>query len=219
MDHKGSDEDRSAEDRVLAAVDAERCRLARELHDGLGQALTGVLLLSSAEQDGVERSAGHLSALLAEAKERTRGLSRTLDPSAQASSLARLLGDLADQLSERFQRPFAVAASPPEVTLSGAQRQHLHHLIVDAVRYAMLHKGVTSITLSATQDAQLAVHMLASIAEGRVGLPPGEEAQGQACLALLRDRLRSLHGELDTAVEPTRVSVRLRWPHTPAATP
>ncbi|MEM9384133.1 MAG: histidine kinase [Pseudomonadota bacterium] len=214
MDHKLPDDEHATDHRVLAAIDAERCRLAKELHDGLGQALTGVLLMSSAGREARDGDAKRqLATLLAEAAERTRGLSRTLDPSAQTSSLARLLGDLASELSERFQRPFDVAPGLPEASLTGTERQHLHHLIVDAARFAMLHKGVKDLTLSAAASNQLAVQVDARFDKREVGVPPGDEKQVQACLALLRGRLQALGGKFSAETGTGTLSMRLRWPH------
>ena len=63
------DERRSSSRRALAAQEAERARLARELHDEIGQTLTGVVL----QLEGLQRAApAELQPAIGELQEATR---------------------------------------------------------------------------------------------------------------------------------------------------
>ena len=70
--------------RLVESQEAERRHLARELHDEIGQLLTGLKLTLEAEADSASKSgkanAGHAQALVHDLMERVRGLSLDLRP-------------------------------------------------------------------------------------------------------------------------------------------
>ncbi len=214
MDDKVDDEEAGGGDPLLDAIDAERRRLAREFHDGLGQALTGVSLLSSACSGarGDDTSA-QLATLASEAVARTRGLSQCLTPSATDGTLAALLSSLADDLQRRFQHPVSLSeAKLPAIVVPASACRHLHHAIADAVRYATLHKGLSALALAVDEGAD---DGSIDICVGARFLDDGEPtatAEAPPCLRLLRRRLTQLHGEVLLEPAPGALTLRLRWP-------
>ena len=121
-------ERRSSGRRALAAQEAERGRLARELHDEIGQTLTGVML----QLEGVQRAApdelqpaieGLREAArsgVEEVREIARGLRpHALDELGLRSALTSLAAQASDQGGPRVRPRLApIPALPPELELA-----------------------------------------------------------------------------------------------------
>ena len=213
MDDEVDDEQARDGDPLLDAIDAERRRLAREFHDGLGQALTGISLMSSAFSGTQGDTGAQLATLAGEAVARTRGLSQSLTPSTADGTLAALLSTLADDLQRRFQYPVSLSqAQLPAIVIPAGACRHLHHAIVDAVRYVTLHKGLSALALAVDEAADagsIDICVGARLAEDG---EPTATAEAPPCLELLRRRLAQLHGEVLFEPAPGALTVRLRCP-------
>jgi two-component system, NarL family, sensor histidine kinase UhpB len=104
--------------RALAAQEAERLRIARGLHDEVGQVLTGVLLqldsLAGVDADERRREVAGTKQALRQALEEVRRIAQELRPEVLehlglASSLTELSSKFADQSGIRVERRFAPA--------------------------------------------------------------------------------------------------------------
>jgi PAS domain S-box-containing protein len=133
---------------LLAAADLERRRLAQELHDGLGQVLTGLNLgaqgaaLRAARGAAIEpASVGFLVKASAQAAALCRELTRGVSPLQNADGdLLEALRRLPDSLppEQRARLEVVVAAEAP-VALSLARREHLYRVAQEAVTNALKH--------------------------------------------------------------------------------
>jgi two-component system NarL family sensor kinase len=190
---------------VLAdSMEAERQRLGRELHTGVGQALAGIHVhvgLLEAElpnpQGGVRRNLDRIRALADTALEQVRGVSRQLYiPAWQAQPLAEALRDLweASGISEKFAGTLdldALSVEPaPEV------RRALYLVAQEGISNAIQHADASRVRLSLREKG------------GRITLEVADDGPGfhQAAdrpaetpgigLRSMRDLARELGGDL-----------------------
>jgi signal transduction histidine kinase len=145
----------------LQAIGAseERIRLARDLHDGLLQSLTGVRLELRALQDAVERNdesaAGRLHALeraLAMEQRELRyfinGLKPTAPQPVDDGSLAARLDDLGQRIALEWKTPVSIRVAPGARTSSAQVAQAVPLMVHEAVVNAMKHARPTRVAVN-----------------------------------------------------------------------
>ncbi|MEO0972962.1 MAG: histidine kinase, partial [Pseudomonadota bacterium] len=138
-------------DPLLKAIDEERRRMARELHDGLGQALTGVRLLAGTLSSGSEESTRQqLEGLLREAAQRTRGLCHSLEPAGEGGALADLIASVGSDLELRHQFPVQAPKDAPDTVLDKARWHLLQHALVEAVESVGRVRDIERVAFSAS---------------------------------------------------------------------
>ncbi len=154
---------RDAVRRVVEAQELERARLARELHDQTGQALTSILLGLSPLEDTAsteeERSAvASLRELVVSTLQDVRRLAVELRPSALddfglASAVERLVDNLRDHSGLRVdvEAQLGEARLPPDVETA------LYRIIQEALTNTVKHAGATHISILLTHRGGLAV--------------------------------------------------------------
>ena len=204
-----------------AAVLMERTRIGQEIHDGLAQAFTGILLqLGAVEEFPSCRKRG---SELAVTLSRIRELARDGLAEARRSVMALRLDqtrraglDLAlRQLAERSTVPGGVTCSfEGDGITTGLKPEHEHELlriaqeaVSNAVRHARPH--TVRITMS---DA--AAHWTLAVADDGAGMQQSPELSARRGfgLASMRQRAGAIGGEWQIESEPgrgTRVSVRM----------
>jgi PAS domain S-box-containing protein len=171
---------------VLRISDEERRRIGQDLHDGLGQMLTGIGLLAEGAARKLERHAHgqagavrEIAELIREADQFARGLARGLVPVDMEQGGLR--GALT-RLAQNAERLFGVACTlsyPPagaeEHDLLGRPEQsiHLYRIAQEAVSNAAQHGQAGHIALSLVADARL---FRLTIEDDGTGLPPEASA-------------------------------------------
>lgn len=137
-----------AAERTLASIEAERARLRRDLHDGLGPALSGIALGAQAAQgflpEQPDAAAGVLARIRSEATGATAEVRRVIDdlrPSAlDSSTLAAALADAAALLPlEVHLECDSEAGDPPPGTARAAYR-----IATEALTNAARHASATT---------------------------------------------------------------------------
>jgi PAS domain S-box-containing protein len=192
-------ERRALELAVEAAAEQERTRIARELHDGLGQQLGGLRFL----MDGLRRdlqsanspqaeTAGQLAKEIATALTQARTLSHELyavPPS--PDGLLQALENLAERASERgIDCQFAGGA--PVLMPNQVVASHLYRIAQEAVHNALKHSRATRIELELveqTDDVELRVR------DNGVGFPAATRSRGLG-LHTMEQRARLVGGRL-----------------------
>ncbi|CAI9411220.1 sensor histidine kinase [Nocardioides sp. T2.26MG-1] len=207
------DERSASNAKALAAQEAERHRIAQELHDEVGQRLTVVLLgLKRAEQ----RAPAELAADLALLRETTReGLddvrrvARQLRPGVLedlglASALASLTTDFAQHSGAQVRRVVTpgLPPLPPDTELV------LYRVAQEALTNAARHAGATSVELSLTRVGD---RVALVVADDGHGFDVRREGAG---LRGMRERARLASGELTVTSDPSGTTVRLEVPVT-----
>jgi two-component system, NarL family, sensor histidine kinase UhpB len=204
-------ERRDSARRAIAAQEAERRRLARELHDELGQVLTGVLL----QIDQAIRTPE--AADLEEAREGARRslddvrrIARNLRPDTLADlGLASALNALATRFTRQSGVPVDRKLEPSLPALAEDVEVVLYRVAQEALTNVARHADARQVTLElAHADGRVTL----TVDDDGVGVPPylGDEARG---ITGMRERALLVHGRLMIAPAPTRgTRVRLEIP-------
>ena len=207
-------ERRDSARRALSAQESERRRIARELHDQVGQVLTAVLLqldrlqrhvderYRSEVQDTREALRGSLEEVRAIAG---RLRPEALDDLGLDSALAALTNDVARRAGARVERSLS-AVEPP---LSPEEELVVYRVAQEALTNAVRHSGAHRVWL--TLAAENGVVEL-TVRDDGAGFNPEVAADG-AGLRGMRERAVLIDANLDvtsTAGGGTTVQLRIR---------
>lgn len=188
---------------LLHAEDDERRRIARELHDGTAQYLTGAkLMLGAMKVEGrAEKVRVEIEALLAHALDEIRSLSYVLHPPALDEMG---LGPATRQMAEGFARrtglslqidiadDFPKMARPTEVAL--------YRVAQEALANVHRHSGSPRATIGLRQAGEM---VLLAIRDYGVGLPENASPTVGVGLAGMRLRLEFVSGHISlTSAQP-----------------
>jgi two-component system sensor histidine kinase UhpB len=206
------DERRESSRRVLAAQEDERLRIARELHDDVGQTLTAVAL--RAEHEAKRSGAQHpefaeLAQIVQSSLEDVRRISLELRPGAlDELGLVNALISLCVRAGEesglrvdrRLQSPLPELAADVELAV--------YRIAQEALTNAMRHAGASEVSVSLeVADDQV---VLAVCDDGRGFEGPARYSGG---LTGMRERAMLIDSELDiSSTAGSGVSITLRVP-------
>jgi signal transduction histidine kinase len=204
-----------------AAVLMERTRIGQEIHDGLAQAFTGILLqLGAVEEFPSCRKRG---SELAVTLSRVRELARDGLAEARRSVMALRLDqtrraglELAlRQLADRSTVPGGVTCTFEGGGITtGLKPEHEHELLriaQEAVSNAVRHARPHSVRISMTDEP---AHWILAVSDDGVGMEQSPELSARRGFGLssMRQRAGAIGGEWQIESEPgcgTRVSVRM----------
>jgi len=196
------------EAQLLTAVEQERERLGRDLHDDLSQRLAGAALMTRTLAKELKgRSAADrekaraLGDLLAEATSVARNLSRGLHPiTLTANGLPKALEELAARVPQnvRFSWP-----SSKKLDLDPSVALHVYRIAEEAVGNAVRHAKANKVTIEMhiTPGRKIAL----TITDDGIGFRRGA-AEGMG-LQNMRYRARVIRGTLKIASAPQRGTV------------
>ena len=196
------------EAQLLTAVEQERERLGRDLHDDLSQRLAGAALMTRTLAKELKgRSAADrekaraLGDLLAEATSVARNLSRGLHPiTITAYGLPKALEELAARVPQnvRFSWP-----SSKKLDLDPSVALHVYRIAEEAVGNAVRHAKANKVTIEMhiTPGRKIAL----TITDDGIGFRRGA-AEGMG-LQNMRYRARVIRGTLKIASAPQRGTV------------
>ena len=197
---------RDALHRAVAAQELERRRLARELHDETGQALTSMLLgLNAVEraatQDEARAAAADLRALVVETLQEVRRLAVDLRPTALDDfGLVPALKRLGQSARERsgldvqVEAPLGSARLPPEVETA------VYRIVQEAVTNVVKHASARHLSVFLTRRGDTLVGVIED--DGR-GFDPGAPRAGVGLVGM-RERVELLDGHLTVDSTPGR---------------
>jgi signal transduction histidine kinase len=196
---------RDAVRRVVEAQELERARLARELHDETGQALTSILLgLKTLEQalttDDERRTASSLRELVVSTLQQVRRLAVELRPAALDDfGLVPALERLVDTYRERSGIQVDVEARLGEESLPGEIETTLYRIVQEALTNVARHGEATRVSVVATRKPRSVVLVVED--DGR-GFDPGAVGAGGLGLTGMRERAALLGGRLTVESAP-----------------
>lgn len=207
------EERRSSVERSLTAQEAERLRVAQELHDGIGQSLTALMLqIDRAARDAPEP----LQAELASAREATRALlgevrdvAVRLRPEALDDlGLANALEALCRRVAEQSGLEVRLSADPALPPLSPEAELVIFRVAQEALTNTLRHAGATTaeLTLAIGDDGEVTL-LARDDGSGLDGSVAGAGIQGMHERALLLGGVCELHPPPQGGTE-----VRLRLP-------
>ena len=204
-----------------AAVLVERTRIGQEIHDGLAQAFTGILMqLGAAEEfQPCKRKNSELAGVLS----RIRDLARDGLSEARRSVMALRLDQTRRagleialrQLCDRSTVPGRVTCTfkGGDFTLTGVKPEHEHELLriaQEALSNAMRHARPSNVLIQMTDEP---AHWVLAVSDDGVGMEQHAELAGEGFgLTSMQQRAGAIGGEWHIESKPgagTRVSVRL----------
>lgn len=196
------DEHRRLQAEVMEIPQREQQRLGRELHDGLGQELTGLGLLarslakrlagaSSREQEMAEQLATGLEQALAEVRILARGL---IPVQTDALGLVSALEELAARISEQSGITIELRHENPILISDNETATHVYRIVQEAITNSIKHAKANTIVLILEADEHQAV---IEVRDNGRGLP--EDACKKAGLGLrtMFHRCQLFGGSLD----------------------
>ena len=192
---------RQLEREVLEVSNREQQRIGNDLHDGLGQELTGIALLLRGLENRAEREAPALSPAIEEvallvndAIFTTRALARGLSPvTFDRGGIAMALEGLAQRLSAMFHIDVRCEADHSlEQGLESANALHLYRIAQEAVTNAAQHGQATNVRIKLCADGDRG---LLRIADDGGGFNPAVLSKGLG-LRIMRYRAQMMAGSL-----------------------
>jgi two-component system sensor histidine kinase UhpB len=207
-------ERRESARRALAAQEAERRRIARELHDEIGQVLTGLVLRSETlSRRAPDELRGDLEGLREAARQgavEVRGIAQRLRPeSLDELGLQSALLALCTAVSDRAGIEI-VRNLDRDLPLSGEQEVVIYRVAQESVTNIVRHAGATRAEVTLTRDDAGGVVLV--VRDDGVGLPPGAERASRGFRGM-RERALLVGADFTVApVHPHGTEVRLRLP-------
>jgi signal transduction histidine kinase len=188
---------------VMGVAEAERQRVARDLHDGLGGRFTGIALLAEGLARRADDSRSHgadlveLATLAREGADEARRLARGLDPAPVEAGLRQALQGLAER-TELSGPTCTFVFEGEEVPVDHETTLHLYHIAQEAVANALRHGAPGRVDIRLTVRAGT---IALDVRDDGSGIPDNpEEGLG---LRTMRQRATLLDAMLRVRPGPT----------------
>jgi two-component system, NarL family, sensor histidine kinase DevS len=197
---------RDALRRVVAGQELERQRLARELHDETGQALTSILLGLKAVEDAdsppaMRAAASELRGLVVATLQDVRRLAVELRPKALDDfGLAAALERLVQTFAEATGIAVQLEASLRDERLPSEVETTLYRIVQESLTNVVKHSGARNVSVVVMRRDRAAT---AIIEDDGAGFDPHDVRDGGIGLVGMRERVALLDGRLEVESSPT----------------
>jgi len=209
------------------AVTTERLRLARDLHDGVLQTLTGAALqlqtarrLMTADLPAAEDRLSQVQRIIAAGQNDLRFFIQQLGPRRSNEStgpvdLKGRVGELADRVRRQWGVPVTVATEPDQLQVPDRLVNDVFLLIHEALVNAARHAKASSLQLALLREPR---HLSIAVADDGQGFPfhgrftLEDLARDQRGPRTLRERVTALGGSMVLETGPGGSRVRLVVP-------
>jgi signal transduction histidine kinase len=189
-----------ARQRIIAAADAERRRIERDLHDGAQQRLVAVTLTLKLAEDLIATDPGQATQLVANAREEAllavkelRELARGIHPAILSD---RGLRPALEAAATRC--PVPVELSTPAERLPAPVEAAIYYVVSESLANVAKYAQASSVTVEVVRADGRAI---AAIADDGVG---GADPSHGSGLRGLADRVAALDGHLHVDSAPAR---------------
>jgi PAS domain S-box-containing protein len=195
-------ERKQLEGAILEAVNREQYRIGNDLHDGLGQELTGIALMLrclagrlAVEHRNAVPDVESITRLVSNAVESTRSLARGLSP----VNLERGgLRDALEGLAMHARSVYGIKAAftnrlPPEIILEAETANHLYRIAQEAMTNAVKHGRASAVRLQLSVSHR---KLRLLIADDGCGFGPEAEQSLGMGLRIMRYRARIARGDV-----------------------
>lgn len=204
---------------ILNIAEREQQRLGQDLHDGIGQQLTGIAFLAKSlaqklkeQHPSQAKIAEQINSLINEVIKDTRNLAKGLYPiELQQNGLQDAVDEFAQNLQKLFhiqcQTHWKTQNTPPP-----DQAIHLYRIIQEACHNALKHGKATKITISLHQDKQ---NSYLTIQDNGKGIPPQLLTQKKYLglgLHTMHYRAKIIGGHLEIHSAPQGLKVLCIYP-------
>lgn len=186
---------------VMEIAARERQSIGQELHDNLGQQLTGILFRVGALKSMLSKNASKketglvedIAGLLRSALEFCRNLSRGLLPvSMQPAGVADALAQFVDHVESVYRIPIRVEIQPEAVVTETLTATHLFAIAREAVMNAVKHGSPSSIAISLVRGPS---ELRLSVRDDGTGIRTGKT--GGLGLKIMQYRSNMIGGHLE----------------------
>ncbi|HTJ20292.1 MAG TPA: PAS domain S-box protein [Steroidobacteraceae bacterium] len=211
---------------ILQAVNREQYRIGNDLHDGLGQELTGIALMLrgvagrlASEYAPILPEIESITRLVNNAIESTRALARGLSPvNLERGGLSDALDGLAMHAAELYNVQIVCTHRVKTIRpLSAELANHLYRIAQEAVRNAVRHGRARTIRLH-LHGARAKVRL--TVTDDGTGMPVDAVDAAGMGLKIMQYRARILGGEVRfERAEPQGTRIVCECPLEPLAQP
>ncbi len=194
---------------ILEISGREQRRIGQDLHDGLGQHLTGIAFLSKVQEQRLEErsrpeaaGAAKIVGLVNEAIHKTRELARGLLPvQSDAQGLMSALQHFSSEVEDLFQVGCRFECEEPVLVPDEAIANHLYRIAQEAVHNAIRHGKARNIVilLRAASDSGVL-----TVRDDGVGIAEPAGSHSGMGLQIMRYRVSMIGGTLEIARCPDR---------------
>ncbi|HEV2990738.1 MAG TPA: PAS domain S-box protein [Candidatus Angelobacter sp.] len=194
---------------ILEITAEEQRRIGQDLHDGLGQHLTGIAFMSKVQQQKLREKglaeaadADRIVKLVNEAINKTRELAHGLHPVvSDAQGLMGALKRWAAEVEDLFGISCRFRCDQPVLIRDTNVSTHLYRIAQEAVNNAIKHGKSQDITISLTTNDEFGT---LSIEDDGPGLPETTPNQSGMGLQIMNYRARMIGGSLKIESNATR---------------
>jgi len=209
---------RSLEKEVLEISEREQMRIGHDLHDGVGQELTGVALLTQnlrqrLAQQGLpeEAQAARIASLINRALEQARKLARGFSPvELGPQGLETALRDLASKVQASTPCACILTCRGPLNIADDAAALHLFRIAQEAVNNSVRHSKAEKIRIELDTiegTTTLAVH------DDGIGMPSGKPRGKGMGVSVMQYRSRMIGGSLELKTSDSGTSIICTCPN------
>jgi PAS domain S-box-containing protein len=195
---------------IIEASTAEQERIGRDIHDGLGQTLTGLSILAKVEelrlrQAGEQQAAdavGMLQQHIRAALDQARAMARGLRPVEVApDGLAYALANLAEQVTRTGGVDCRYLGLPHLAVEDEVVAMHLFRIAQEATQNALKHAQATRIVFDLRREPE---GLSLTVRDDGRGMDPDVEHGDGMGLKIMRYRANILGGHLTIGADPYR---------------
>ncbi|MGD9782618.1 MAG: histidine kinase [Kiritimatiellia bacterium] len=211
---------RELEDEVLRIGGHEKARIGRDLHDSLGQKLTGAMYLFGAYRQRIGKAdaaadadAAQIASTLKDSVSQVRRIARGLAPVALTEDgLPDALRRLAEESSALFRKTVEFYAEREGKPKDAGTAEHLYLIAQEAVNNAAKHGEAERIVLALDYDDRGGILTVEDNGRG-LSASRQPDREGGNGLRIMRHRAEVFGGELVVETGPQGgVRVRCRFP-------
>ena len=191
------------EKEILEISNREQLRLGQDLHDGLGQHLTGISFQTRALQTklgerGIPEAeeVGEIGKLVMQALTQTRNLARGLFPVELASGMVEALKDLATTAEKLFNITCRLEADETIGVRNRTVAHHLFRVAQEAINNSVKHGRATQVVLNLRTDGDI---LTLTVSDNGVGLPEDAAQSKGLGLRIMSYRAQRIGGTLNIA--------------------
>ena len=189
-------ERRNLEREIQEISEREQRRLGQDLHDGLGQSMTGIAFLAKVLQQKLKaksieeaESAGNIASLINEALAQTRRLSRGLCPVVlDTNDIEAALEQLAENLRTLFSISCESHCDRDVKITDNTVAVHLYRIAQEAATNAIKHGHAKNVLLSLAGNGS---RVILTIKDDGKGFPPKTKSKGMG-LRVMHHRARMI---------------------------
>jgi signal transduction histidine kinase len=192
---------------VLEISAREQRRIGQDLHDGLGQHLTGVAFMAKVLQErlreaslGETAEAAKIVTLVNQAIQKTRELARGLLPVvSEAQGLMSALERWACEVSDLFHVSCRLECDEVILIYDDVLADHLYYIAHEAVNNAVKHGNAAHIVIGLSKRTSGG---LLTVRDDGAGFEPDSVSQSGLGLRIMNYRAKMIGGSLDVQSVP-----------------